>query len=87
MPIEASAERFVKIFLRDRLDATNESVRNRFGTGEPQGDNWYRYSYTPKVKWVRVLLYPYWPPGEYFVDNVRLVEYDPKIHGQTAAGR
>ncbi len=26
------------------------------------------------VKYVRVLLYPYWPPGEYFVDNVKLVE-------------
>ena len=31
--------------------------------------------YTPTVKYVRVLLYPFWPPGEYFVDNVRLVEY------------
>ncbi len=37
--------------------------------------------YTPTVKYVRVLLYPFWPPGEYYVDNVRLVEYDPKIHG------
>ena len=27
---------------------------------------------TPNVKFVRVLLYPFWPPGEYFVDNVRL---------------
>jgi hypothetical protein len=26
------------------------------------------------VKYVRVLLYPYWPPGEYYVDNVKLVE-------------
>jgi hypothetical protein len=37
--------------------------------------------YTPTVKYVRVLLYPFWPPGEYYVDNVRLVEYDPDIHG------
>ena len=37
--------------------------------------------YTPTVKYVRVLLYPFWPPGEYYVDNVRLVEYDPEIHG------
>ena len=37
--------------------------------------------YTPTVKFVRVLLYPYWPPGEYFVDNVKLVEYDPTKHG------
>ncbi len=43
--------------------------------------------FTPKVKWVRVMLYPYWPPGEYFVDNVRLVEYDPKTHGQPTASR
>lgn len=31
---------------------------------------------TPKVKWVRVFLLPYWPPGTYYVDNVRLVEVD-----------
>ncbi|GEM_PF-4659025 len=42
---------------------------------------------TKKAKWVRVLLCPFWPPGEYFVDNVRLVEYDPKTHGQTDTGR
>ena len=28
------------------------------------------------VKYVRVLLYPFWPPGEYYVDNVKLVELD-----------
>ncbi|MDP7274881.1 MAG: hypothetical protein QF363_05340 [Planctomycetaceae bacterium] len=43
--------------------------------------------YTPSVRWVRVLLYPFWPPGKYFVDNVRLVEYDPKIHGEKASAR
>lgn len=37
--------------------------------------------HTPTVRYVRVLLYPFWPPGEYYVDNVRLVEYDPEIHG------
>jgi hypothetical protein len=30
----------------------------------------------PTVKWVRVMLYPFWPPGEYYVDNVRLVEIE-----------
>ncbi|VTS01766.1 hypothetical protein [Tuwongella immobilis] len=30
-------------------------------------------SATPNVKWGRILIYPYWPPGEYFVDNVRLL--------------
>ena len=29
---------------------------------------------TPGVKYVRVLIYPFWPPGIYAVDNVRLVE-------------
>ncbi|MFN0198004.1 MAG: hypothetical protein ACKVT0_14760 [Planctomycetaceae bacterium] len=31
---------------------------------------------TPSVRYVRVLLYPYWPPGEYFVDNVRIVKHE-----------
>jgi hypothetical protein len=30
---------------------------------------------TPEVRYVRVMLLPYWPPGTYWVDNVRLVEY------------
>ena len=29
---------------------------------------------TPSVKYVRVMLYPYWPPATYTVDNVRLLE-------------
>ena len=30
---------------------------------------------TPNVRYVRVMIYPFWPPaGNYFVDNVRLVE-------------
>ena len=29
---------------------------------------------TPSVKFVRVLVFPFWPPGTYYVDNVRLVE-------------
>jgi hypothetical protein len=32
---------------------------------------------TPSVQYVRVMLYPYWPPGVYYIDNVRLVEYPP----------
>jgi hypothetical protein len=31
---------------------------------------------TPRVKYVRVMLYPFWPPAEYYVDNVRLVEVE-----------
>ncbi len=29
---------------------------------------------TPTVRYVRVLVLPFWPPGEYYLDNVRLVE-------------
>jgi hypothetical protein len=32
----------------------------------------------PKVSFVRVLILPYWPPGECWLDNVRLTEYDDK---------
>ena len=32
------------------------------------------------MNYVHVLLYPYWPPGEYYVDNVRLSEYSLVIH-------
>ncbi|HKI35543.1 MAG TPA: hypothetical protein VKA46_27045 [Gemmataceae bacterium] len=35
-------------------------------------------SVTPNVKWGRILILPTWPPGEYFVDNVRLVEVEDK---------
>lgn len=32
---------------------------------------------TEDVRWVRVMLYPHWPPGVYWYDNVRVVEVDP----------
>lgn len=36
-------------------------------------------SVTPEVKYVRVLVLPFWPPGEYYLDNVRLTEVpDPE---------
>lgn len=31
---------------------------------------------TPDVRFVRVLVYAFWPPGVYYVDNVRLVEVE-----------
>jgi len=47
-------------------------------------DQWQTYSRrempfdptknTPNVRFVRVMLYPYWPPATYYVDNVRLLE-------------
>jgi hypothetical protein len=33
---------------------------------------------TPTVRFIRVMLYAYWPPGEYYVDNVSLTEYEEK---------
>ncbi|HUY35432.1 MAG TPA: hypothetical protein VMV69_21995 [Pirellulales bacterium] len=36
---------------------------------------------TPSVRYVRVLVYPYWPPGVYYVDNVKLVELKPPNAG------
>lgn len=33
---------------------------------------------TPDVRYVRVLLYAYWPPGLYYFDNVRLSELPEK---------
>src|SRR5262249_61788217 len=33
---------------------------------------------TPDVRYVRVLLYAYWPPGVYYFDNVRLTEAPDK---------
>jgi hypothetical protein len=32
---------------------------------------------TPSVHYVRVLVYPFWPPGTYYVDNVSLTEMTP----------
>ena len=33
---------------------------------------------TPSVKYVRVMILPTWPPGVYYVDNVRLTEIEDK---------
>jgi hypothetical protein len=35
-------------------------------------------SVTPEVKYLRVLILPTWPPGVYYVDNVKLVEVEDK---------
>ena len=44
-------------------------------------------SVTPTVRYVRVMIYPFWPPGEYAVDNVRLVEYDESADPQRLEAR
>jgi hypothetical protein len=33
---------------------------------------------TPTVKWLRILMLPYWPPATYYIDNVKLTEYEDK---------
>jgi hypothetical protein len=40
---------------------------------------------TPNVRFLRVMLYPYWPPGTYYIDNVRLTEYTAPDVSQTPA--
>jgi len=53
------------------------------------GNGWRRWTrdkmpfnptsrHTPKVKYVRVLVLPYWPPGECYLDGVRLTEHEEK---------
>jgi hypothetical protein len=32
---------------------------------------------TEDVKYIRICIYPYWPPAEYWFDNVRVVEVPP----------
>ncbi|MDP7398018.1 MAG: hypothetical protein QGF67_11530 [Lentisphaeria bacterium] len=64
--------------------------RGRMDAGQSGG--WQTFSrrkkpfgptrFTPNVNYVRVMLYPYWPPGQIYIDNVRLFEYDPDVHGQ-----
>ena len=65
-------------------------LRYLYTTKVPVGgsDEWKTYSHrqprhpnsrviTENVRWVRVMLYPHWPPGEYGYDNIRLIEVDP----------
>ena len=35
------------------------------------------------VKFVRVMIYPFWPPATYYVDNVKLVEWQDKEEKQS----
>lgn len=32
---------------------------------------------TENVRYLRIMLYPYWPPGEYWYDNIRVYEVEP----------
>ncbi len=33
---------------------------------------------TEDVRWIRIMLYPYWPPATYQFDNIRVVEVSPE---------
>ena len=66
-----------------------EHLRYTYTTWFPVGgsDQWRTYTHreprhpndnpvTEDVRYIRIMLYPYWPPGEYFYDNVRVVRVD-----------
>lgn len=51
-------------------------------------DQWQTYTHiqprhpnnrelTENVRFIRITLYPYWPPGDYWYDNVRVIEVSP----------
>jgi hypothetical protein len=41
---------------------------------------------TEDVRYIRIMLYPYWPPGDYWFDNIRVVEVSPAAaHGRPEA--
>lgn len=69
-------------------------LRYRYTTWFPVGgsDQWQTYTHdrprhptgrelTENVRFIRIALYPYWPPGEYWYDNVRVYEVDPLPDG------
>jgi len=37
---------------------------------------------TENVRYLRIAIYPYWPPGDYWFDNIRVVEVDPDVRQQ-----
>lgn len=52
-------------------------------------DDWATYTHlqprhpnnreiTEDVRWIRIMLYPYWPPGTCTFDNIRVVEVPPE---------
>jgi len=65
-------------------------LRYRYTTWFPVGGSarWQTYTHdqprhptgreiTEDVRFIRIALYPYWPPGEYWYDNIRVYEVDP----------
>ena len=41
---------------------------------------------TENVRYIRIMLYPYWPQGTYWYDNIRVVETDPPPNGGKVEG-
>lgn len=65
-------------------------LRYLYTTWFPVGgsDQWQTYTHkmprhpngreiTENVRWIRIMIYPYWPPATYWFDNVRLIEVEP----------
>jgi hypothetical protein len=51
---------------------------NEWKTYSRRGKPFRPTAVTPTVRFVRVLILPTWPPGEYYLDNVRLTEIEDK---------
>lgn len=74
-------------------------LRYRYTTWFPVGGSgeWRTYTHreprrpndreiTQDVRYIRIMLYPYWPVGEYWYDNVRVVGVEPGPGRIPAAG-
>ena len=74
-------------------------MRYRYTTWFPVGgsDQWQTYTHiqprhpnnreiTENVRDIRIMLYAYWPPGEYWFDNVRVYEVEPAEDGNIPEG-
>jgi hypothetical protein len=77
---------FVKGYGAEAKDEFGQQSRELYSTylalrTQTAGRDWEHFSRvfhptkaTPGVKKMRVMLYAYWPPGEYYFDNVRISE-------------
>jgi len=70
---------FIKGYVlhRGRTCKLYEVYKNCKGTADKWTTNtlfFHPTDRTPAVKSIRVMLFPYWPPGEYLFDNVRITE-------------
>jgi type II secretion system protein G len=80
----------------EKVRRTFRRVRWKVFLDCPCGVEWRDFSATvcptaadPEVRWVRIMLFCYWPQGTYWFDDVRLVEagLDPAAEAHWAADR